>query len=486
MTHLPPFATTPMPHQAAEFGWYRTAGRGLWWSMRTGKSKAAIDTACAAWWEFEITLVVIVAPKGVHLNWIRYEWPKHAWCPWVGAAWVSEYAGFPWHREALVAAVEAKGILGVLALNNDALTMERPWNLLRYAMDRHSIMLITDEAHHFRDPTSARSRRLRAFRSRCHLSRVLTGTPVGNSATGLWSLLELIRPGCHGHRDFQAFRNRYFLPVTRPAGPNRNQVEWELRNDRVPELVAAQAPHVSVLTRADCPWLSRVTVTRRYVDLTPEQAAAYGIIRNDAAAAEAKFGISVVEATSRLTKLQQVLSGFVLDGQKQVKDIMNGKPLPRLEALLDVLRLEGAPAVVWCRFREDIARVAAFLRRKGYAAVEYHGDVSTTDRGAALDRLRQGGNAVLVGQPGAGGEGLDMTTARTVVWYSHTFKAVERDQASERCTGIDDRTVNMTDLCTLGTVDETILDCLGKAHDVADVVAGSGLRAFIGNAGFRP
>ena len=83
---------------------------------------------------------------------------------------------------------------------------------------------------------------------------------------------------------------------------------------------------------------------------------------------------------------------------------------------------------------------------------------------------------VFVGQPKAGGQGLDLSAADLILWYSHTFGLIERDQANERATQIGGKTVTIKDFVTPGTVDEYILANLNEKRSVSESRAGRGLR----------
>jgi SNF2 family DNA or RNA helicase len=81
-----------------------------------------------------------------------------------------------------------------------------------------------------------------------------------------------------------------------------------------------------------------------------------------------------------------------------------------------------------------------------------------------------------IGQPAAGGEGLDLSAADTIHWYSHTFDLIERDQANERATQVGGRSIAILDYVVPGTVDEYILKTLTRKRSVSDELAGVGLR----------
>jgi SNF2 family DNA or RNA helicase len=147
-------------------------------------------------------------------------------------------------------------------------------------------------------------------------------------------------------------------------------------------------------------------------------------------------------------------------------------------ALLDEVANAPGKVIVWCKFREDIRRVVAGINAAGYRCVEYHGAVlSQTKRQQAIDDFNNIPTIkVFVGQPRAGGQGLDLSVADSIIWYSHTFDLIERDQANERATQIGGKTVTITDFVVPGTVDEYILNTLANKRSVAEELTGQGFK----------
>src|SRR5690606_36692831 len=107
---------------------------------------------------------------------------------------------------------------------------------------------------------------------------------------------------------------------------------------------------------------------------------------------------------------------------------------PRLEALVKELD-ENPKAIVWCMFRQDVERVMRRLRKEGFRPLDYYGKTKGRDRPKNLDTfMRDERYGPLVGQPGAGGRGLDISRAESIIHYSHTFNGIHRAQSEERGT----------------------------------------------------
>jgi SNF2 family DNA or RNA helicase len=98
-------------------------------------------------------------------------------------------------------------------------------------------------------------------------------------------------------------------------------------------------------------------------------------------------------------------------------------------------------------------------------------------RDVALSRFRDDPKAnPFVGQPSAGGQGLDLSTADAVIWYSSVQDAITTAQADERATAKGGRTVALVTLATPGTVDDDIRASNKDKARLADTISGAGLR----------
>lgn len=193
---------------------------------------------------------------------------------------------------------------------------------------------------------------------------------------------------------------------------------------------------------------------------------------------EAGGEVEAIDGGARLIKLQQILGGFVVDTSGEVRELVSDETNPRLVAMLEEVQDSSGKVIVWCKYREDIRRVVRALAGAKIQCVEYHGGVhSQAKRQEAIDLFNKSPAVkVFVGQPRAGGQGLDLSAADLIIWYSHTFDLIERDQANERATQIGGKRVTIKDFITLGTVDEYILANLGAKRSVSESLAGRGLR----------
>ena len=479
-----PFRMPPMAHQWREFVEHKDDdARALLWTMRTGKTKATLDLACYRRQKGDIQAVLVIAPNGVHCNWVRRQLPQHMWetVPYVVHAWQASESHKPEHAASLERVLSCRGeALAVLAVNSESIIHDKPAKIIARFLRRHQgkCMLVVDESHDFRSPGSKRTKRARSLKRYCRVRRILTGTAVSNSPLAAYSQFELLDDHALGFENFADFEGHYAYYVQERTKGGRSYDRLDhYRN--LDDLQGRMARWASVVLREDVDDMPDLVMDERTVVLPEAQMKAYRTLLKEMILELEDGGeVEAIDGGARLVKLQQMLGGFVVDVDGQVRELVSDEENQRLQAMLDEVRSSDGKAIVWCKYREDIRRVVRALAAEGIRCVEYHGAVhSQAKRQQAIDDFNNDPSVrVFVGQPKAGGQGLDLSAADLILWYSHTFDLIERDQANERATQIGGKTVTIKDFVTPGTVDEYIIANLNEKRSVAESLAGRGLR----------
>lgn len=492
MSNFLDFKTNPFLHQAREFEEHCfDDARAMAWSMRTGKTKAVIDRAMAMHDEGIIDAVLVVAPNGVHLNWIERELPIHGWdrIKWHGMAWrsavVSSKGGsklgrdakLNWELDQAVWLEDFKRALKSPTLFFMAIaaeTMIRPdvRRLVARLFRRRKVFTVVDESDDFGTPGSIRTKMARAFARRAVKRVILSGTMLTGSPLAAFSQFEILEKGALGFADYDEFKRHiavYELTTTRGGRKFPKLVGFQNLED----LRARMAKWTSVVLRSetDMPALNKRPV---YITPTPEQVTIYERLRESFLIDLDAGLVSVGERAPRFQKMQQVFSGFVNDEYKQRHFIPGGNP--RLDATAHECFLAPGKVIVWCEFQPDLDMVAKRLRADGMKVVEYHGRVSDKQKQINLKAFNSDPSIdAFVGHVQAGGRGLDISVASTIINHSHTFKARMRAQAIERASKIGGGNIALVDIIAPGP-DVYILKTTSGRVDVADKVVGSGLR----------
>jgi len=148
----------------------------------------------------------------------------------------------------------------------------------------------------------------------------------------------------------------------------------------------------------------------------------------------------------------------------------------RLEQLKQVLEETSGQVIVWAWFQNEIEEIYAELDEP---TVLYYGMIDGQTRQEAVEKFQNGEARVFLGNPLAGGIGLNLTAANTVVYYSQAYSLEVRQQSEDRAHRIGTtETVNYIDLQAPGTIDEKVTEALQKKADMAaHIIDGKELEA---------
>ncbi|MBR0876926.1 hypothetical protein JQ608_06880 [Bradyrhizobium liaoningense] len=495
-----PFREPPYEHQIEEFEQHvGKEARALLWTMRTGKSKMTIDTACQLFLNGgdmgKIDGVLVFAPNGVHANWLERELPRHCWpgveCETI--VWRSRVAGSKGGNRLSKAAAEAwafdqemwwdklKDIrkskkLFWMSVNTESMTRDDVRRAVARFLKWRWCLIVFDESDDFGAPGSIRTKMARALSRRAIYKRDLTGTLLEGSPLAAWSQFELLKEGALGFgkfSDFDSYFASYELRSTR-AGRQYPALTGFKNLEELRERIAVYS---SVVTRDMVKGMPALVPTKLRIELSEEQRAVYAETMKTYLVNVGEEQVSLGERMTRLTKLQQICSGFVIDEHKRTHVIPGRNP--RLEALSREVYLSPGKVIIWCQFQKDIDLVEAQLLQDGHRVVGYHGRVPDDVKPLNLTAFREEkGVKAIIGHIQSGGRGLDMSVAHKIINYSHTFKARLRAQAEERATAIGGHNIEVQDFEAPGP-DEYILSKILERIDIAEAIAGTGLRDFL-------
>jgi hypothetical protein len=485
---LPAPVKPPWLHQEREYDEHKNDRcRALLWTMRTGKSKAVIDKAEYQFAKGEIEGVVVLAPNGIHLNWVLNEIPRWSWP-------INEFKAFGWETPkradwdriaALKAFEEYHDGIRYLTVNMEALSHSDCIKAIRRfrASCHDKIMLVISEAHHFGRAGAKRTRLARNLGSVAKFITVETGTAILNSplrAYAIYKILDDLALGPEFAGDtYGKFVRRYaeyeIDPDASPYRAKRRAYKKLKCYKNLDELQAKMAQWSSVVTRDDVEGMPELLRTERIVVMSETQRRAYLEMVSRHLVEIGDGMVSAKDAGARVQKLQQIVNGYIKDGDNII-DIDPDAPI--YDALLD--EVQGTfpeNCIVWCRYREDIVRVCRRLKREGIPYLEMHGGVPTGKReDIRLEFQNSDRPVVLVGHPAVGGEGKDYSRAHAIIFFSSTPNAIHVSQGEERGTEKWGHPVTIVRIRTRGTVDDRNWQIVDGKTTVADDLSGRGLR----------
>lgn len=512
------FRTEPFAHQREEWLASRDAeARAIFWEQGTGKSKLTIDTAGWLWAQGRIDAVVVVAPNGVHRNWVVEELPKHLPEGILARTRMHTYqtvkAGTKWHQSAVKDVLHHRG-LAILAMSYDAVMTEPGRKTLWDFLKKRRCLYVADEARRIKTPGAKRTKRMVASGKYAPYRRILNGTPVPNSPFDLYSQLRFLHEKFwlpHSIGSFEGFKTVFGVFRT---GYNGKGKEYKVAVDyqNVPRLKQIVDTIGTRVTKEDVLDLPPKIFTRRSFDLAPRQRQIYDQLREeymlwlesmvpcDRCGVEEPEGlegtcarcggereirqsklVTAGMALVRLLRLQQVACGYLSpDGEDEpAVDIVT--PNPRLELMRELALDLPHSGIIWARFRRDIDLIMEMLKAEKVEAVRYDGKVDDDGRALALERFQEKRDAqFFVANPVAAGEGLTLTAARSVYYYSNGFDLSVRLQSEDRAHRIGQEfPVDYTDIIATGTVDEIIVRSQERKFNVAAQITGDALREWV-------
>ncbi len=332
-------------------------------------------------------------------------------------------------------------------------------------------IVVADEAQHAKNPLSDTAKALRSIPVKARVA--LTGTPVENRLTELWSILDWTTTGLLG--PLERFRRTVAVAVER----NRDKEATDRLADTVrPFLLRRRKTDPAI-----APELPERTVTDLAVPLTTEQVSLYEAeVREALHAIAEKSGIARQGLVLRLLTVLKQICNHPAQYLHQAGPLANrsGK-LAALEELLDVIVGAGDSVLVFSQFVEMCSLIEARLAALRIPTLFLHGGVTARRREEMVTGFQAGNVPVFLLSLKAGGVGLNLTAATHVIHYDRWWNPAVEDQASDRAHRIGQhRAVQIHRLVCEGTLEDRIAELLENKRSLAESVVGQG-EAWIGD-----
>mgnify|MGYP001229645845 CR=1 FL=1 len=482
------FYSKPFEHQAKIFSEIKDLpDYGLLWEQGCGKTKPTLDIAMNAFDEKRIDALVVVAPNGVHRNWITDEIPAHVDPVRLEKMkfdfWNSPKSANKGHQIRMDQIARHDGMI-VVTVSYDGLTTKRGVEYFGKLFRKRKVMFVADEAHYIKTPGTIRTKTALKAATFAVMRMLLTGTPVSQGPFDLYSQMEFLEKGYwkrHGFKTFTEFKRYFGIWETRSFGSRSFQHLVTYRNlEELSDILKEKTHRLTKLEALDLP---PKLYSKRTFELTPKLQDAYDRMRIDLELELQNYSsanelVSAPLAITLLLRLQQIACGHINtpDGQTVTLD-----ENPRLDVLSDVCEGIYHPVIIWARFTKDIDLIMERMKAIGRKPVRYDGQVSDEDRAWAKQAFqRDRTHDTFVGNQGVGAEGLTLTAAQTVIYYSNTFRLIDRLQSEDRPHRIgQNNPVNYIDLIAEGTVDLRLVKKLREKFDIATRLTGDELRSWL-------
>lgn len=478
------FKTEPRRHQAEALdkGYPRRAF-ALFMDMQTGKTKTAIDLCAAHRMEGHIQAVLVMTKLSLRHNWVQ-QFKLH--CPIPFDVCLPDTGRRRDFDRWLIRPHDFK----VMVVGWESLSAGRMWQLCTEFVRSFRCAVIGDETTFITNHKAARSEHAIAFGAQGAYVYALTGTPIPEGPMNLFSQFEFLDPEIIGIGDFYAFRNRYaIMGGYRPKdGPMAGKPVQIIGYANMDELTATVAPHCFQVLKSEAYDLPPKRYKTYTVELTEAQRAAYQ---------QAKKGL-IVHGKEELVlknvlevalRLHQITGGYTVKGrtvrrmtrtkgevEEQVFDPVELVAPRNNPKMLELMSIVGSfnrkhQGLIWAVYKPEIAAIVELMKKEGYRVGQLHGAVPEMDRQKLVDLFQAGGVDWVVGNASTGGMGYTMMASSVNIFYSNTFKMVDRLQAEDRAYG-DGQTKSgiWIDIVAEKTVDGLILRSLEEKQDVATFV----------------
>ncbi|MFB5762384.1 DEAD/DEAH box helicase [Paenibacillus medicaginis] len=327
--------------------------------------------------------------------------------------------------------------------------------------------IVLDEAQYIKNARTKQSQSVMKLSAPHRIA--MTGTPVENRLSELWSIFQFLNPGYLGTAS--SFRHRYTM-----AGEERGVAVRELHRLVSPFMLRRLKSDPDI--RKDLPEKLEL---KSYCALTPEQAGMYrGVVDQLMGRIDGQIGIARKGLVlSSLTKLKQICDhpALLAPGRNDLAKPESSGKMQRLLELVEAIRENGEAALIFTQYVGMGELLVSRLERVcGQKPFFLYGGLPKAQRDEMVQRFQNGdGPDLFVLSLRAGGVGLNLTRASHVVHYDRWWNPAVENQATDRVFRIgQSRNVQVHKLICQGTLEERIDELIESKKALSEQVVGSG------------
>jgi len=327
--------------------------------------------------------------------------------------------------------------------------------------------VVLDEAQNIKNASTKQSQAVRRIKAGYRVA--LTGTPVENRLSELWSIMEFLNPGYLGSA--AGFRRNFALPIERY---NDKEAGVRLRSIVTPFVLRRLKTDSSIIK--DLP--DKIEM-KEHCNLTKEQATLYeAVVKDMLRKIEDSEGIerkgAVLSALMRLKQVCNHPAQFLGDGSSLTG--RSGK-LNRITQMLEEVLSEGDSALIFTQFAQMGEMLKAHFRKVfGQEVLFLHGGVNQKQRDRMVMRFSEkNGPRIFILSLKAGGVGLNLTRANHVFHFDRWWNPAVENQATDRAFRIGQtKNVQVHKFICDGTLEERIDEMIEVKKELAENIIGTG------------
>jgi SNF2 family DNA or RNA helicase len=451
------FKTKPYKHQSRCFNRFKDSDVGaLFLEMALGKTKIIIDIICHKWLNKQIKSVLYICPNSVVDNMVK-EFNLHASVP----INIIKVEGTNAKRRSLILSHSSckKDTCSVWIINYEALRL-----LKDVLCEAHFDMIVADESTRIKNFKAKCSRVAHLLAATTKYRFILTGTPITQSAIDIYSQYKFLDSTIFGD-SYWAFRGQYAI-----MGGYKNKIITGYRDLNV--LQAKVFTVAERYTKKQCLDIPDKVYTTRTFELNKEERKAYDSIKANVLTELKKGTVNAGLAIVKMTKLIEVVSGFVKDENGKVIEFKNSSKLALLQEVIeDILPNK---IIIWCNHLANIERIDKLLTSTKVKHVTFSGQVDPKARQALIDQFNDDTDTkIFIGQIQTGGIGINLGAATYEIFYTNSFSLQNRLQAEDRADGLRRRkgaSLTIIDLVGANTIDVSMTKALSGKLNLARAV----------------
>ena len=328
-------------------------------------------------------------------------------------------------------------------------------------------MIIVDEAQNIKNPDTTQTQAIKSLKSNIRIA--MTGTPVENRLTELWSIFDFINKGYLG--SLKEFQRSYAIPI-----------EKFKETTRADKLKLSISPFILRRVKTDKAIINDLpekVVLDEFCYLTKTQAVLYEKVLN-----ELMGEISKIDGINRrglifklITALKQICNHpyhYIKKGDKSKS--LSGK-CEKFISLADNILQNGEKTLVFTQYKEMGYILEEIIQQElNTKPLFFHGSLNRAQRDEMLNKFSEDSDSnIMILSLKAGGTGLNLTEATNVIHYDLWWNPAVEDQATDRTYRIgQDKNVMVHRLITLGTFEEKINEMINNKKQLANLAVFEG------------
>ena len=421
----------------------------------TGKTRAALESLAYKFRVNEVDIAFAVVPNRVIKTW------KDQTPIWTPSTRVVPLTMPIAERRRFIRQNVSRGTLFVVNYETFAAIA----NIIIELSRTYKIGFIADEMQKFKNPNAQRTKAALRVAAACVWRLGLTGSPVLQGGHDIWSQWYVVDLGVEFGASFVQFRREFFV---------QNEYTNELmpRRGTLDELGVRMRKRGVRYATDDCLDLPpQLDLEPFYVDMARDQARAYVEMEDDLITRldNGEFATAAVQLTAYL-RLMQITSGYAVTESGAIHRFDTN---PKMDLLEEVVRdnVNAESIIVWAHFRPDMDMLIERFRDLHPAVVRGGMTLAATDRAESM--FQDGTTRLFLGQPGAGGLGLNLQASSLALYYSMSYALEDWIQSHGRNrragSEIHARIAYGTFRCR-GTIDDVVYDALTAKENVATVI----------------